>query len=529
MDIDILIRGGRVHDGAGDEPFIGDVAISGDRIAFITKNGVRFTGKAGRVIDAGDLSVSPGFIDTHAHSEFTLLADGRAEGKIFQGVTTEINGNCGLSAAPLYGEAFEHRENDLRELGITERWSTFREYLQLLEKRGPAINFAALAGHGNIRASVLGFADRDPDGPEMEQMQHLLLEAVREGAIGLSTGLIYPPGVYAKTEEIIGLVRCIKGLIYTSHMRSESDHLTDAIGEAIRIGRESGIAVHISHLKTGGRNNWAKIDDAISLIESAHARGSVVTCDRYPYIAASTDLDAVLPPWAYAGGTEEELKRLGNAAARSVIRNEVVSQHPGDDYWNSIAISSMNSESNTWMEGKTVSFLSGKANKEPVDFLLDILIEEKLRIGAIFHSMNEDNLRRFLARPYLMIGSDSSVRSTDGPTRRGKPHPRGFGTFPRFIGRYARDLKLMKMGEAIRKITLLPSLTFGLAGRGQLKEGFYADIVVFDEERIIDRSTFEEPFLKPEGIHSVLVNGSLVVREGTSTGEKPGRILRHGR
>jgi len=528
MDIDILIRGGRVYDGAGGEPFIGDVAIAGGRIAVITK-GDRFTGTAEKIIDAKDLSVSPGFIDTHAHSEFTLLADSRAKGKIFQGVTTEINGNCGLSAAPLYGEALEYRENDQKEMGIEERWATFGEYFQLLEKRRPAINFAALAGHGNIRASVIGYADREPDGAEMERMQTLLKEAVREGAIGLSTGLIYPPGVYARTGEIIGLARCIKDLIYTSHMRSESDQLIEAIEEAIRIGRESGIAVHISHLKTGGRNNWAKRDRALSLIESARTEGLPVTCDRYPYTAASTDLDAALPAWAYAGGAEEELQRLKDPEVRSAIRNEVVSQHTEEDYWNSIAISSVNSEANRWMEGKTLSFLSERAKKEPVDFLLDILIEEKLRIGAIFHSMNEDNLRRFLARPYLMIGSDSSVRAADGPTRRGKPHPRGFGTFPRFVGRYARDLRLMNMGEAIRKITLLPSVTFGLSERGQLKEGFHADVVVFDEERIIDKATFEEPFLKPEGIHSVLVNGSPVVWEGTSTGNRPGKILRNGR
>jgi N-acyl-D-amino-acid deacylase len=528
MDIDILIRGGTVYDGTGDEPFIGDVAMTGERLSSITK-GQRYAGKAKKIIDARDLSVAPGFIDTHAHSEFTLLADGRAEGKVLQGVTTEINGNCGLSAAPLYGEAREHREDDQREMGIEERWSTFGEYFQLLEKNRPAINVATVTGHGNLRASVMGFSDRDPDSKEMQRMQALLKEAVREGAIGLSTGLIYPPGVYAKTEEIIGLAQCIKDLIYTSHMRSESDHLIEAIEEAIRIGRESGIAVHISHLKTGGRNNWTKIDEALAVIEGARDEGLPVTCDRYPYTAASTDLDAVLPSWTYAGGTDEEKKRLRDPAGRAAIKKEIVLQHPEGDYWDSIVISSMNTESNKWMEGKTLSYLSERAGKEPVDFLLDMLIAEGLRIGAIFHSMNENNLRRFLSRAYLMIGSDSSVRSADGPTHKGKPHPRGFGTFPRFLGRYARDLNLMGMGEAIRKITRLPSVTFGLMGRGHLREGFFADVVVFDERRIIDGATFEEPFLKPEGIHCVLVNGSPVVWEGALTGSRPGKILRNGR
>jgi len=527
--IDILIRNGRVYDGSGGDPFIADIGIAGDRIVFVSRLPERYGGKAGKIIEAEGLSIAPGFIDAHSHSEFTLLAASHAEGKIFQGVTTEINGNCGLSAAPLYGEARAHRENDLNELGIEERWSTFQEYFQILERRRPAINFATLTGHGNIRASVIGYADRPPDSAEMERMQTLLKDSVGEGAIGLSTGLIYPPGVYANTEEIIGLSRCIKDRIYASHMRSETDRLLEAIEEAIRIGRESGIAVHISHIKTGGRNNWSKIDRALSAMESARAEGLTVTCDRYPYTAASTDLDAVLPSWTYAGGAEEELKRLRTPEVRSAVRNEVMSQRPEEEYWSSIAISSVNSESNKWMEGKTLSFLSGIVKKEPVDFLLDILIEEKLRIGAIFHSMNEDNLRRFLTRPYVMIGSDSSVRSTDGPTHRGKPHPRGFGTFPRFIGRYARDLHLMNIGEAVRKITLLPSETFGLMGRGRLKEGFYADVVVFDEERIIDRATFEQPFLKPEGIYYVLVNGSPVVWEGYYTGNRPGRILRNGR
>ncbi len=528
-DADIVIRAGKVYDGSGEEPFIGDIAITGDRITFVSKGGGGFSGKAGKTVDARDLAVSPGFIDTHGHSEFTLLADGRGEGKIFQGVTTEINGNCGLSAAPLCGEAAEHRENDLRELAIKERWSSFREYFELLEKEKPALNFAALAGHGNIRASVIGYADRDPDAAEMERMRGLLRDTVREGAIGFSTGLIYPPGVYARTDEITGLARCIGNLIYTSHMRSESDRLIEAIEETIGIGRDSGIAVHISHLKTGGRGNWTKIDEALALIERARAEGLRVTCDRYPYTAASTDLDAVLPSWAYAGGAEEELKRLKEPSARSLLRNEIVSHHPDDEYWDSITLSSMDSERNRWMEGQALSSLSAQAGKKPVDFLLDILVEERLRIGAIFHSMNEDNLRRFLGRPYMMIGSDSSVRSASGPTRRGKPHPRGFGTFPRFIGRYARDFGLMTMAEAIRRITLLPAATFGLAGRGRLKEGCYADVVVFDEARMIDRATFEEPFLGPEGIHSVLVNGSQVVSQGSFTGERPGKVLRNGR
>lgn len=528
-EIDFLIRDGKVYDGAGGEPFIADVAIAGDRMAFIKKRPDFYGGKAGNVIEAQGLSVAPGFIDTHAHSEFTLLADRRAEGKVFQGVTTEINGNCGLSAAPLYGEAREHRESDLRELGIKERWSTLGEYLHLLRERRPAVNFATLTGHGNIRASVVGYSDRCPDAGEMQQMQSHLRDAVREGAIGLSTGLIYPPGVYAGTEEIIELAKCINGLICASHMRSEGDGLIEAIEETVRVGRDSGIAVHVSHIKTGGKGNWSKIDNALSVIEKARDEGICVTCDRYPYTAASTDLDAVLPSWTYAGGSEEELRRLKDPDVRSRVKEEIISKHPSADYWESIAIASMNSESNKWMEGKTLSFISDALKKNPVDLLIDILISERLRIGAIFHSMNEENLRRFLSLPYAMVGSDSSARSTGGPTHTGKPHPRSYGTFPRFVGRYARDLRLMRIGEAVHKITTLAAETFGLKERGLIRSGFYSDIVVFDEDRIMDRATFDEPFLKPEGVHYVFVNGTPVVWEGASTGFGPGRMLRKGK
>jgi N-acyl-D-amino-acid deacylase len=253
-----------------------------------------------------------------------------------------------------------------------------------------------------------------------------------------------------------------------------------------------------------------------------------VTCDRYPYTAASTDLDAVLPSWAYAGGTEEELRRLKDEKTRSSIKDELLSRHPENDYWDCIAISSLQSESNKWMEGKTLLFLSKAVAKNPVDFLLDILVEERLRIGAIFHSMNEDNLKRFLSLPYVMIGSDSSARSLDGPTHKGKPHPRGFGTFPRFLGRYARNQRQMSIGEAIHKMTMLPAETFGLKKRGRVLPGCIADLVVFDDKRIMDRATFEEPFLKPAGIPYVLVNGSPVVWEGEATGATAGKVLRHG-
>lgn len=525
----ILIRGGKVYDGTGRDAFVADIIIKGDWIERITAPHWSHENKAEEIIEAESLSVAPGFIDAHAHSEFTLFADGRAQGKLFQGVTTEINGNCGLSAAPLYRDAREHREGDLDALGIGERWSTFREYFGFLEKRGIAINFATLAGHGNIRASVIGYGDKKASDEDERRMVELLREAVSEGAIGLSTGLIYPPGLYADAKEITELAKAVKNLIYSTHMRSESDELIEAIREAVGIGRDSGIHVQISHIKTGGKENWGKIEEAIAIIEEARREGVRVTCDRYPYIAAFTDLDALLPPWMFAGGSDEELKRLADPKIRSALKRQFLSQGRMDDYWDRVVISSLQSEPNKWMEGKTLSNISASTNKDPVDFLLDILIEERLRIDAIFHSMNEDNLVRFIGLPYLMIGSDSSARSTDGPTCRGKPHPRGFGTFPRFLGRYARDKKVMGLSEAIHKMTLLTAKTFGLKERGAVMPGLAADLVVFDEDKIIDCATFEEPFEKPDGIHYVLVNGQPAVLEGVATGKLAGRILRHGR
>lgn len=528
QEFDLLIKNGRIYDGTGSEPYYGDIAVAGDTIVYSAGTPGQFNKTANKTIDAEGLSVAPGFIDTHSHSEFTLLADNRAEGKVFQGVTTEINGNCGLSAAPLLGEAFEHRETDLEELGITERWKNLREYFSLLGDRGLPINFATLAGHGNLRASVIGYQNKRPDASELLEMCRLLEEAVSDGAIGLSTGLIYPPGVYADTDELIELSRGIRGLIYTSHMRNEGSSLIEAIEELISIGRGAGIAVHISHLKTSGRLNWHKIDAAVLLIEAARSEGLSVTCDRYPYTAASTDLDAVLPAWTYAGGAEEEMRRLKDEKMCAAIKDEVLSSHPFEDYWDSVTISSVNSESNKWMEGRTMAYVSECAGKKPIDFLVEILLEERLRVGAIFHSMNEDNLMRFLALPYAMIGSDSSARSTDGPTHTGKPHPRGFGTFPRFIGRYSRELSLMSLSRAIHKATMCAAKTFGLKGRGLIKNGFMADLVIFDEDRIIDMATFEEPFLRPEGIPYVIVNGKPVLWEGALTGVMAGRILRNG-
>ncbi len=459
-----------------------------------------------------------------------MLSDGRAQGKICQGVTTEINGNCGLSAAPLYGEALEQREGDLRELNIKERWSSFQEYFMLLDKRGFAANFATLVGHGNLRASVMGYAKREPSDVEMQKMAELLRTALQAGAKGLSTGLIYPPGVYAATEEIAGLAKeaALHNGIYTSHLRSEGNKLLEAIDEAVTIGFEADIDIHISHLKTSGRRNWNKVNEVFKKIDAARLIGLNISCDRYPYIAGSTDLDAVLPAWAYEGGHHSELERLKTYDVRERMKKEIQQASEGqndEDYWSSIMISSVNLEKNKWMEGRRISDVAKTVGKSSVEFLFDILIEEELRVSAIFFSMNEDNLREILRQPYTMIGSDSSARCFDGITAKGKPHPRGFGSFPRVLSRYFGEEKILSVTEAVYKMTGLPAKTFKIKERGVIAPKFFADIIIFDHDRIRDRASFENPFRKPDGIYYVFINGVPALWEGEFTQELPGRVL----
>jgi N-acyl-D-amino-acid deacylase len=518
-DLDIILKGGIVYEGSGSMPFAADIGIRGDTIVSID------AGKdAAEVINLDGLCVSPGFIDVHGHSEFTLLSEPTAEGKAFQGITTEINGNCGLSAAPLLGDAASQREGDLREYGITSRWSFFKDYFSLLEG-DMAINFVTLAGHGNIRASVMGYSQREPSNVDMDRMKRLLEGSLWAGAVGLSTGLIYPPGIYSETEEITELARYgvkVSGdnFIYVSHMRSEGDRLLDAIEEAITIGKESGASVHISHIKTAGRENWHKIDKAIGLIENARSEGVRLTCDRYPYTAGSTGLDSLLPDWIFEGGNSEELLRLKDPGVREKLRSEHSLRNAD---WGSVYVSNVSTRKNRWMEGRSMVEIASKIGADPVNVLIEILVEEALRVGAVFHSMSEDNLRRFLQLPYVMIGTDSSARSFNGPTAVGRPHPRGFGSFPRFLSKYAGSLE-----EAVRRITALPAETFGIMKRGYIREGYKADIVVFDPAELCDKATYNEPFKAPEGIHYVMVNGVSVLSGGRPTGQMPGRILRGG-
>lgn len=525
--MDILIKDARIIDGSGSPSFEGSIGIKGEKIAVV---GNISEARAGTVIDAKGLTVSPGFIDIHAHSEFTLLADSRGEGKVTQGVTTEVSGNCGLSAGPLYGDYFERRKGDLAELGLELDWHDLGNYFGILKKRGLSLNFATLIGHGNLRGSVVGYGNRKPTGEEMERMKTLLRDSMKAGGFGLSSGLIYPPGVYSETEELIELAKVVRELggFYASHMRSEGDMLLEAISEAIRIGEEAGIPVQMSHLKTGGERNWHKLDEAFELIEKARERGADVTADRYPYIASSTDLDAILPSWAYEGGVEAEIKRLADPDTRKRLTEEILRQHPKEDYWEKVMVASVGTEKNRGFEGKTMAEVATEMKKEPCETLFDLLLEERIRVTAIYFSMSEENLKRILQKDYVMVGSDSSARAINGPTRLGKPHPRTFGSFPRVLSKFVREEKVLTLEEAVRKMTSLPARRLGLMDRGIIKEDAFADLVVFNPERVNDTAGFAAPYSYPMGIRHVIVNGAFVVMDGAHTGAMPGKVLQKG-
>lgn len=530
--LSLILRNCALYDGTGAPPRTADIGIESGMIAVIADR--IDPSRADASHDLRGLAVSPGFIDVHGHSEFSLLAAPEAEGKLLQGITTEISGNCGLSAGPLMADAARQREPDLVEYGITHRWSTLAEYFTLLEAARPAINFATLVGHGNLRASVMGYTSRpEPARHEMERMKALLADAIAHGAIGMSTGLIYPPGIYSTSHEIHELALhgvSIMGssFVYASHMRSEGDGLLEAIAETIAVGRASGCRVHISHIKTSGRANWQKFADAVRIMGEARAGGIEVTCDRYPYCASSTDLDAILPSYMFEGGSASELDRLMSPGIADELRGTGLLKE--GESWRSIVVSSVHTDDARWMEGLSVDAIAGRMGCDPVEAVVRVLVSQRLRVGAVFHLMSEENLKGFLSLPYAMLGTDSTSRNYSGPTAMGKPHPRGFGSFPRFLSRYAGELRDAEgrdpLSHAIYKSTMLPAITFGIARRGQVREGFHADLVAFDPARIEDRATYEAPYTKPAGIAHVLVNGGLAVRDGEITGARHGSALR---
>jgi len=517
---DIKIINGEVLDGSGAPPTVQDIGVTGDRIAGIGDLS-RMDSKT--VLDAAGKVVCPGFVDAHSHSDAYLLIEPSASSKIYQGITTEVVGNCGASAAPLAGE---YRMPAVWcEKGIPGTWSTVAEYRALIEKVRPAPNVVLLIGHNALRAAVAGYENRRMTNAELRGMARFLEQALEEGGRGLSMGLIYAPGRFAAPEELAELAKLTSrhNGIYASHMRNEGKHLLQAIEETVSIGKATGVRVEISHLKISGRGNWELIDEALALIRSARAQGVDVAADRYPYIRAHTDLDVIFPDWAAEGGRDAVLKRLRSASTRKRLKEDLLKSR-SEDYWTTITIGSISHPDNKEFQGMTLSEVARRLGIGPVDAVLHLTEADELKTQAFFAGMSERNMLKILAEPYVMIGTDASLRVPTGPLSNDFPHPRAYGSFPRFL-RMALDGRTVSLPEAVRKMTSLPADWFRLTGRGILAEKMKADIVIFDPGTVRDTASYSAPHHLAQGIDHVIINGVLTLTYGRLTGKRSGRFL----
>ncbi len=528
---DLLIAGGHVIDGSGSPWFAGSVAIKDGRIADV---GRLVNATARRTIDATGLVVCPGFIDLHSHSDFTLLADGNGQSKVRQGVTTEILGEAD-SAGPVLGPAVPGFDRSLEPLGITRDWTTLGEYFARVERQGVSVNVATYVGSGQVRMCVMGNVNRAPTAEEMEKMKGLVDQAMREGAIGLSSGLMYAPNMFATTGELVELARIAakSGGIYTSHIRTEEGtNRFRAVKEAIEIGEKAGLPAHILHFKMNGKVNWGRMGELIKVVQGARDRGVDVTADQYPYVAGMTGLKQCLPPKYLEGTAEEIVERLKDSKARAEIRQAIATGLPGWDNtevlsvggWHGVLLAWVEKPENKKYEGKRMDEVARMMGKDPVDALCDLLIDEGTLPEAIYFSMSEPDVRLAMRQPWVGIGSDGRAVNPEMAFA-GKPHPRFYGTFPRILGYYVREEKVLTLPDAIRKMTSLSAQIAGLTDRGLLHPGMAADIAVFDPKTVADPATFENPHQYPVGIPYVIVNGIVVVDNGQHTGAKPGRVL----
>jgi N-acyl-D-amino-acid deacylase len=530
-DFDILIRNGRIVDGSGNPWYAGDVGIRGNRIVAI---GSLADAHAKRVIDAKGMAVAPGFIDMLGQSETSLLIDSRSLSKLSQGITTEITGEGG-SIAPQDDLTLGPMQPFLDHYKLTVDWTDLDGYFRRLEKSGTPINLGTYVGAAQIREAVLGDADRAPTADELEKMKQLVREAMQQGAMGVSTALIYPPGHFAKTPELIALasVAGTYGGIYASHMRSEGATEMAALDEAIRIGREAKLPVEIFHLKVAGKDRWGQMPKVVAKIEAARQSGVDIAADMYPYLAGATALSSALPPWVAVGGPAKEIERLHDAKMRARIRLDMAASHT--DWENlylaaggagGVMISSVFTPELKKYEGKTVAEMAASEHKPPIDALMDFVIKDNLQTGALYFIASEPDLQTGLKQSWTSIGLDANEESLDGPLFNPHDHPRTWGSMPRFLGHYSRDLKMMPMEQAVRKITSLPAEREHLTERGMLKQGYFADITIFDPEKIIDHATYTKPGQLSDGVAFVLVNGQVAFEQGKITGTKAGVALR---
>jgi N-acyl-D-amino-acid deacylase len=529
---DILIRGGRVVDGSGNPWFSGDIGIVRDRIAFIGHADPKVAAK--RTIDASGLIVAPGFIDMLGQSEMNLLVDKQAVSKLTQGITSEITGE-GDSVAPVNDLIRNEMRDWFEHYKITPDWLTLDEYFERLTKQGSAINIGTYVGAATVRRMVIGNDDRAPTPEELAAMQEEVDDAMSEGALGLSTALIYAPGNYASTDELIALAKraAANGGIYATHMRNEGTTETQALEEVYRIAREASIPVEIFHLKVSGRPNWGKMPQVVSSIEQARASGLDITADQYPYIASATSLGAVVPPKYHSGGVDAFVARLRDPAVRAEIRKELLGDGTKfENMWSGVGgpqgilISSVLNPQFKKYEGKTVAQIAEIEKKEPLDALMDLVAADHDNTGAVYFSMSEDDVKVAMKQPWVSVGTDYGEVAPTGPLSESKSHPRAYGSFARILGKYVRDEKLLRLEEAIRKFTSLPAQRVHLKNRGLLRPEYFADITIFDPAKIGDVATFEDPNRPSVGIEYVLVNGTVALEHGKPTGQFAGVPLR---
>lgn len=527
---DLLITGGHIIDGTGSPWFEGEVAVKNGRIAAV---GRLVNASAKRVINATGLVVAPGFIDLHTHSDYTLLVDGEGQSKIRQGVTTEIIGED-ASAGPFASVDQPDVSKSPRPAGFKRNWETLAQYFSVLQKSGTSLNVASYVGAGQVWMDVIGNVNRRPTPQEMKKMEALVAQAMQQGAIGLSSGLIYAPNMFETTDDLIQLAKVAAryGGIYTSHIRGEGANEPQAVAEAIEIGEKAHLPVHILHFKVTGKPNWGHVADVIKLIQAARDRGIEVTADQYPYLAGWTHLEQCLPPKFLEGSLERRVELLKDPRVREEIRRDIAHGLPGwinnevesSGGWHGVMVSAVVKQEDKQYEGKRMDEVATMMRTDPVNALCNLLVNEGGTAYGIYFSMNEPDVELIMKQPWVGVGSDG-VAMNAGMTFVGKPHPRCYGTFPRVLGVYVREKHVLTLADAVRKMTSLPAHIVGLKDRGLLAPGMAADITIFDPQTISDKATFEDPFQYPVGVPYVIVNGVVVIDKGRHTGAKPGQVL----
>lgn len=533
QEYDVILRGGTIYDGSGKLPYVADVAINADTIAFIgdLKNAV---GKSD--MDVTGLAIAPGFINMLSWATESLLIDGNSQADIRQGITLEVMGE-GSSMGPLNEASKEAMRKGIKKSGLDYviDWTTLGEYLESLERRGVSTNVASFVGATSIRVHELGYEDRLPNEVELERMKALVKQAMEEGAMGIGSSLIYAPASYSSTEELIELCKVASayGGMYITHMRSEGDNIFSAVEETIRIAREAGLPAEIYHLKMAGQRNWNKLDSVISMIDQANKKGIRITTDMYTYTAGATGLDAAMPTWLQEGGINEWIKRMKNPQLRKRALEEM--KKPSDTWENLMALAGsadnmllvgFSSDSLKHLTGKTLKEVAEMMGKSPEETAMDLVCADSTRVGTVYFLMSEENVKRQIALPYMSFGSDAGSPAAEGWFLKSSTHPRAYGNFARLLGKYVRDEKVIPLEEAIRKLTLLPATNLNIKKRGALLPGYYADVVVFDPLKIQDHATFENPHQYSTGMVHVFVNGTQVLKDGEHTGARPGRVVR---